>query len=133
MMKLSQRVAHERLTRICYIDYDREMALVAEHKDPKTGESQVIAVGRLKKKAHGTNEAELAVIISDEYQGRGLGSKLVRRLLDVARDEKLGRIIGDVLPDNLTMQHVCEKLGFQVKHDSEDPVVRVELDMGVLV
>lgn len=130
MMKLSQRVAHERLTRICFIDYDREMALVAEHKDPNTGESQVIAVGRLKK-SHGTNEAELAVIISDEYQGRGLGSELVRRLLDVAKDEKLGRIIGDVLPDNFTMQHVCEKLGFQLKRDPEDPVVRVELEMGV--
>jgi acetyltransferase len=131
MMKLSQRVAHERLTRICFIDYDREMALVAEHKDPKTGEAQVIAVGRLKK-AHGTNEAELAVIISDEYQGHGLGSELIRRLLDVARDEKLGRITGDVLPDNFAMQHVCEKLGFQLKRDPEDPVVRVDLELGVM-
>ncbi len=82
-MKLSQRVAHERLTRICFNDYDREMALVAEHKDPKTGEAQVIAVGRLKK-THGTNEAEFAVLISDEYQGRGLGTELVKRLLEVA-------------------------------------------------
>ncbi|HOK44743.1 MAG TPA: bifunctional acetate--CoA ligase family protein/GNAT family N-acetyltransferase [Bryobacteraceae bacterium] len=130
MMKLSQRVAHERLTRICFIDYDREMALVAENKDPKTGEPQVIAVARLKK-THGTNEAELAVIISDEYQGRGLGTELIRRLLEVAKDEKVSRITGDILPDNLPMQAICKKLGFQLKREPEDPVVRVELEMGV--
>jgi acetyltransferase len=131
LMKLSQRVTHERLTRICFIDYDREMALVAEHKDPATGESRVIAVGRLKK-AHGIDEAEFAIIVTDDYQGRGLGSELLRRLLDLAKDEKVGRIVGDVLPDNLAMQHICEKMGFQLRRSIDDPVVKVELDLAVL-
>jgi acetyltransferase len=130
MLQLSQRVAHERLTRICFIDYDREMALVAEHKDPKTGERRIIAVTRIKK-VHGTEDAEFAEIISDEYQGRGLGTELLKRMLDVARDEKVGRVIGDILPENLVMQRICEKLGFQVKRSIEDPVVKVELELGV--
>jgi acetyltransferase len=132
MLKLSQRVAHERLTRICFIDYDREMALVAETRDPATGEPRIIAVGRLKK-THGTNEAEFALIISDEYQGRGLGTELLRRLLDVARNEKLARVTGDVLPDNFVMQRVCEKAGFELKRSPEDPVVKVSVELGVPV
>jgi acetyltransferase len=46
-LNLSRRIAHERLTRICFIDYNREMALVADYKDPETGEHEIIAVGRL--------------------------------------------------------------------------------------
>jgi acetyltransferase len=46
-MKLSSRVAHERLTRICFIDYDREMALVADRWDPDAGRNEILAVGRL--------------------------------------------------------------------------------------
>jgi acetyltransferase len=132
LMKLSQRVTHERLTRICFIDYDREMALVVEHKDPASGETQVIAVARLKK-AHGIDEAEFAMIVTDQFQGRGLGSELLRRLLALAKDEKVGRIVGDVLPDNLAMQHICEKAGFQLRRSIDDPVVKVELDLAVLV
>ena len=129
LIKLSQRVAHERLTRICFIDYDREMALVAEQKDPATGESHVIGVARLKR-AHGVNQAEFAAIISDEFQGRGLGSELLRRVIEVAKDEKLDRITGDVLPDNFMMLRICEKMGFHLTRSIEDPVVKVELDLG---
>jgi acetyltransferase len=125
MMKLSQRVAHERLVRICFIDYDREMALVAEQKDPKTGEPRILAVGRLRK-LHGTNDGEFAVLVSDEYQGRGLGIELVRRLIEVARSEKLSAIVGDVLQDNVIMRHICETLGFTMEGSIEDPVLQAE-------
>jgi acetyltransferase len=130
-MQLSQRIAHERLTRICFIDYDREMALVAEIKDA-AGEPRIVAVGRLKK-THGTNEAEFALIISDEYQGRGLGSELLSRLLEVAKHEQFSRITGDILPDNLTMQRICERLGFELKRSAEEPVVKAALALEVLV
>ena len=132
MLKLSQRVAHERLTHICFIDYDREMALVAETKDQASGERRIIAVGRIKK-THGTNEAEFALIISDEYQGRGLGAELLRRLLEVAKDEKMGRVTGDILPDNLVMQRICEKAGFELKRSQDDPVVKATLELAVPV
>ncbi len=70
LMNLEQRTQHERLTRICFIDYDREMALVAERRSPETGESEILGVGRMMK-IHGTTEAEVAVLISDKWQGRG--------------------------------------------------------------
>ncbi len=69
-LKLSQRVAHERLTRICFNDYDREIALVAELKVPKGEEKKILGVGRLSKQ-HGRNEAEFAVLVSDEWQRPG--------------------------------------------------------------
>ncbi len=131
MLKLSQRVAHERLTRICFIDYDREMALVAEDKDA-SGEPRILAVGRLKR-THGANEAEFALLISDEFQNRGLGAELLRRLLDVAKDEKMNRVTADILPDNFVMQRICEKVGFELKRSADDPVVKATLELAVPV
>ena len=118
-LKLSQRVAHERLTRICFQDYDRELALVADRKDPDTDEHRIMGVGRLTK-THGSSEAEFAVLVSDECQGKGLGTELLRRLLEVAREEKLSRVTGYILPENVEMARVCEKLGFQLRRSVED-------------
>jgi acetyltransferase len=125
-MKLDARTTHERLIRVCYSDYDRELALVPEHRDPATGEREILGVGRLSKQP-GTNEAEFAMLISDRWQRRGLGTELLRRLLDVARQEKLDRVSADILPDNLEMQRVATKLGFTLTRDPEEAVVRAEI------
>ncbi|MDZ7262303.1 MAG: bifunctional acetate--CoA ligase family protein/GNAT family N-acetyltransferase, partial [candidate division KSB1 bacterium] len=127
-IKLSQRVAHERLTRICFIDYDRQMALVADYQDPKTGLHEILGVGRLTK-LHGTNEAEFAIIVTDKAQGRGLGTELLRRLVQIARDEKLERITGDILPENRDMQHVSEKVGFRLRYSLEEKLVKAEMEL----
>ena len=66
------------------------MALVAERTVPETGQHEILAVGRLSKMP-GSREAEVAVLVSDHYQRYGLGSELVRCLIQVARDEKLDR------------------------------------------
>jgi len=124
-LKLSHRTAHERLTRICFIDYDREMALVAESKR-KDGTPEIIAIGRLSK-LRGRNEAELAVLVDDRHQHLGLGTELYRRLIDVARDEKLERVISMILSENRDMLTICEKLGFEFQSDLEDGTVRAEL------
>ena len=76
MMKLGQRIAHERLTRICFIDYDRDMALVAEARDEQH-QPYIVGVGRLTKQ-RGTNVGEFAITISDGFQGAGLGTELLR-------------------------------------------------------
>ena len=122
LMKLSQRVSHERLTRICFIDYDREMALVVER------DGVIVGVGRLTR-IRGTASAEFAVVVSDKFQGRGVGSELLHRMIDVARCEKLTLLVGEILPENRAMQRVCEKAGFTLKHSVMDPVVRAELDL----
>ena len=128
LMNLEQRTTHERLTRICFIDYDREMALVAVKRNPETGEGEILGVGRLMK-IHGTREAEIAVLISDNWQGRGLGKELLSRLLVVAADDKLANVVADILPDNRGVMRICEKLGFSLKHSLDDDVVRAEFKL----
>jgi acetyltransferase len=125
-MNLKQRTSHERLTHICFIDYDREMALVAERKNSK-GEPEIIAVQRLSK-LHGLNAAESAVVIVDEAQHKGLGTELMRRSLEVAKAEKLHRVICKILTDNKDMQAIAQKLGFKFQAAKSDVVVaEVEL------
>jgi len=128
LMNLEQRTTHERLTRICFIDYDREMALVALRRNPDTGDSEILGVGRLMK-IHGTEEAEIAALISDNWQGRGLGKELLARLLLVAADDKLAKVTADILPDNRGVMRICEKLGFSLKHSLDDEVVRAEFKL----
>jgi len=125
-MKLSARVAHERLTRICFIDYDREMALVATADDPEAGGRAVLAVGRLGK-IHGANAAEFAILVADHAQGQGLGTELLRRLVAIGRDERLDAIYADILPENVEMQRVSAKLGFRLDQAAGDAVVRAEI------
>ncbi|MGH9602162.1 MAG: bifunctional acetate--CoA ligase family protein/GNAT family N-acetyltransferase [Terriglobales bacterium] len=125
-LQLAQRVAHERLTRICFIDYDREMALVAEHRNRETGSPEIIAVGRLSK-LHATDEAETAFLVSDHFQRQGLGGELLQRLIQVGRDEKVRRIVGYVLPENHPMKRVFEKLGFRMTRDPREELLRAEL------
>ena len=122
-----QRVAHMRLTRICFIDYDREMALVAEHTDPKTGERSILAVGRLSK-MHMSPEAEFAILVSDACHGQGFGAELLRRLVQIARDEKLRRITATILGANIAMQHLSRKVGFKLTRVG--PEFSAELDLS---
>jgi acetyltransferase len=118
LMKLEQRVAHERLARICFIDYDREMALVAE-RTAEDGTEEIIGVGRLTQHP-GRDEAEFAMLVIDEFQEEGIGTELLRRLVQVGQDEGLDRITADILDQNRAMQRVCEKLDFDLVH-SDDP------------
>lgn len=126
LMKLSRRIAHERLTRICFIDYDREMALVAERQHPETGDREILAVARLSK-LHGVPSAEFAMLVSDAYQCQGLGTELLKRLVQVGKEENLNYIQAEVLAENHAMQRVCEKAGFQLHRGGE--LVRVELKL----
>lgn len=113
-LQLEQRIAHERLTRICFNDYDREIALVAELKSAKDeGGDQILGVARLSR-LHESNLAEFALLVSDEWQNRGLGVELLKRLVEVARAEKLASIMGEVLAENHAMIHICKKLGFKI-------------------
>jgi acetyltransferase len=125
-MKLEQRIAHERLTRMCFIDYDRQMAFVAECQDACTGERQIVAVGRLVK-SHVAEEAELAVIVTDSFQRRGIGTEMVRLLVDFARDEELERITATVLFENRPMQKLFERLGFRITQAADSESVEVDL------
>ena len=127
MLQLSQRVAHERLSRLCFIDYDMAMALVVEREDPQSEEREVIAVGRLTKLPGA--KSEFAIIVTDQFQTQGLGTELLRRLVQVGKDEQLRQIRADILPENLGMQRVCQKPNSRVKHRPNETLMRAELDL----
>ena len=124
-IKLDQRIAHERLVRICFNDYDREIALVAEYKDSKTRRRQIIGVARLSK-ARGLNEAEFAMIIGDPWQKHGLGTEMLKRLIQIGKNEKLKRITAEIMADNLGMQRVSRKVGFKIIHEAGGPDLKAE-------
>jgi acetyltransferase len=128
MLQLSQRIAHERLIGVCFIDYDREMALVADYHHPQTGQSEILGVGRLIKTS-GANEAEFAILINDQFQHKGLGAELLRRLIQYGRDEKIQRLVGDILLENVGMQKVCRKLGISLQYSREEEVMKAELEL----
>lgn len=124
-LSLRARISHERLVRICFGDYDREMALVAEKLDG-VGNPEIIGVGRLSR-LHGRDDAEVAVLVSDNFQNRGLGTELLRRAIHVAREEKIRAISGEMLTDNVAMQLILRRLGFQLQ--IENGSVRAMLEI----
>jgi acetyltransferase len=108
-----ERVVHERLARICHGDYNREITLVAE-KGGEDEERGIMGVVRLSK-VYGTTEARMSLLVADPYQGLGLGGELVRRVIDVARQEHLERISTTFTDDNHVMLHLCKKAGFEIE------------------
>jgi RimJ/RimL family protein N-acetyltransferase/Iap family predicted aminopeptidase len=114
VLQLDQRVAHERLAHICCIDYDRELALVAEQEDAGSGERKILGVARLTRLQH-EKEAEFAIVIADHAQRQGLGTELLRRLVAVARAEKIERLTADIMAENTDMRRIAKKLGFELQ------------------
>nr|MBA4117203.1 GNAT family N-acetyltransferase [Rubrobacter sp.] len=128
-MNLSSRTAHERLTRICFTDYDREVALVAERENPETGEQEILGVARLSRNRAFSEEAEFALLVSDHFQRQGIGTMLLEKLLEVGRAEGLHRISAEILFENRAMQHLSKTFGFHLRRDLEGGVVKADLDL----
>ena len=126
VLSLKTRVAHERLIRICFGDYDRELALVAEVKGAAGPE--IVGVGRLNR-LHAGDDAEMAVLVTDRYQNRGLGAELTRRVVDVARQEGIRSVSSEMMADNLAMQVITKALGFDVKMSDGFTSMRAKLDL----
>jgi acetyltransferase len=128
MMSLDARVAHSRLMRQCFIDYDREMALVADWQSPHSGEHEIWAVGRLSRMP-GESAAEVSVLVADSHQREGLGTELVRRLIEFGREEKLERIFANILPENTGMAALGRHFDFKPAPSSDPDLLTVILDL----
>jgi acetyltransferase len=128
MQRLESRVAHERLVRKCFLDYDREMALVADRLDTRTGHHEVLAVGRLAREGQ-VEEAELGVVVADRCQGSGLGTELVRRLLQIARTEKIRRVEAHILWENTPMLALAKHFHFECVPDEDQSSLTATLHL----
>jgi acetyltransferase len=129
VMDYRQRIAHERLTRICFIDYNREIALVAERERADGSGNEILGIGRLAKSADG-QDSEFAVLIVDDMQRRGLGTILLRHIVDISRAEKLKRVMGSILTENFGMLKVSERLGFKILSPMGDDTATAVLELG---
>ena len=108
---LSERVAHERLTRVCFVDYAREMAVIAED-----AAGEIVAASRVLRRSDGA--AEFSVMIADALQGQGLGKELLKRMIGAAKDLGFPRVVAEMLPDNAIMIDLFRKAGFRLVEDA---------------
>jgi len=128
-MMLSQRVAHERMARICHNDYDREIALVVEGES-KDGERPILAIGRMSKLHGEDNAARVTMLVSDQFQGQGIGGELLKRFIHIGRVEKISRLLATISPENIAMQKLCEGLGFSMQTNPETGMIEAELPLN---
>ena len=120
-----KEITHGMLTRFCNIDYDREMAIVAEYTS--NGKRRNVGVGRLIAEPGGKT-GEFAILVADDFQGSGLGLKLSDILIGVAQEKGLKSIYGIVLSDNEKMIGLAKKLGFTIKmFSAEEGKITLEL------
>jgi acetyltransferase len=115
------------LARFTLIDYDREMAMVAVLKDRVAGPDgeiteteRILGVSRYVTNPD-QSSCEFALVVVDDFSGKGLGSRLMESIMDVARDKGLAEIEGLVLANNSGMLKLMRSLGYQVKSYAEDP------------
>jgi len=125
LIPLSQRVAHEQLTRTCLVD-DREFALVAVLGHEGSAEREIVGLGQISKQSV-PNEVEWGLVVADEYQNQGLGTRLCDCLLKISRSVGAQRVMAMVLPENHVMRVIARRLGFKLEWDLEEHAMRATL------
>lgn len=127
-VSMMRELTPKMLTRYTYVDYHRELALVATTQVPNPAnrglpQEIIIGLAHYLRNADGVG-AEYALVISDEWQKRGLGTSLMQALIAAARQQQLAYIEGVVLSGNRPMLHLMTSLGFINEEDYEDPSMR---------
>jgi acetyltransferase len=122
-----KHLPHSMLARFTQIDYDRHIALVAlaesETNEKMLGVARVI-IGR------NLREAEFSVVVSDSWQGKGIGAALLMRCLRIAKDRGIQKVMGTVLAENTQMLALGRKLGFNIKKEQDVPEYELSIDFG---
>ncbi len=120
-----KNITHDILTRFCNIDYDREMAIMAEYT--VDGKKRNVGVGRLIEHVGGET-AEFATLVADDFQGNSLGLKLTDMLIGIAEEKGLKTIYGIVSNENIRMLNLARRLGFSIdKESAEESKVTLQL------
>ena len=126
-MQTIKELSPEMLVRFTQIDYDREMALIGVIRAPDSeggGQEQEVGVARYM--AHpGGDTCEFAIVVADACRRRGIGARLMRSLMQNARNKGLRIMEGDVLSANTRMLALVKSLGFRIESDRNDPTVKL--------
>jgi acetyltransferase len=129
VLKLSERIAHDRLDQVCHPAPREETVLVVETAELFVPSREIIGVGRLSV-LPGMHTAEMAFVVGDSHQRQGIGTELLRRLLLVAKATKVSRLRAHILPTNIAMQRICLNTGMQLIGGLTDGEVTAELDLS---
>jgi RimJ/RimL family protein N-acetyltransferase len=117
-----RRLSLEEIKRFTDVDPERELALIATISSE--GRERQIGVARYAKES-AAGATEFAIVLSDDWQGRGLGTRLLVSLLTAAKHHGLQRLIGTTLWENRGMIVLARKLGFRVARDPDSASVRI--------
>ncbi len=124
--RLIKDTPHEMRTRYCNIDYDREVGIVAEIEE--NGKRRFLGVTRIILTPGRNDEAEFAMVVSDEWHRRGLGSEFIDHTIYIAKDKGLNEIHGSVLKDNIPMISICKEKNFKIT-DGDPGEYKIEYDL----
>ncbi|MEF8879550.1 MAG: bifunctional acetate--CoA ligase family protein/GNAT family N-acetyltransferase [Candidatus Thermoplasmatota archaeon] len=125
--RIIREAPHEMRTKYCNIDYDREIGIVAELDE--NGEKRLLGVTRLILPPGETEVGEFALIVTDKWQRKGLGSEFLDFTIEIAKDKGLKRIYGDVLKANRPMINLCKEKGFEFEKTDDPEAYRVVYDI----
>lgn len=120
-----KETSHETRVRYCNIDYDREIAIVPEINE--NGRRKILGVARVSLEPGGKT-GEIAFIVVDQYQGAGLGTKVVDHVLEICKDMGVEKVYAIMLPDNFRALNLMKKMGFTISY-AEDGSVKGTLDL----
>ena len=121
----AKAITREYIESLVTVDYSRDMALAAT---TMLGGETLTGVARYVLDAD-NESAEFAIVVADSWQGRGIGTRLLRKLIDVARRRGLKRLYGDVLGMNRPMLDFVRKLGFTLERHEDPTLTRASLDL----
>ena len=119
-------ITRDYIERLVNVDYSRDMALAATAM--LDGES-LIGVARYVRDKN-NQSAEFAIVVADAWQGRGIGTRLLAKLIDVARRRSLKRLYGEILATNRPMLELVRKLGFKLERHEDPTLTRASLVLG---
>jgi acetyltransferase len=124
---LVKSLTRESLVRLCHLDYNREIALVAVRNEGKQ-DAEIVGVSRYYLDPE-SGDAEFALVVGDVWQGLGLGYHLMQRLIEVARQNGVHRLVGLVLAENAPMLKLMQEFGFIARPGGEVDIVQLVFDL----
>jgi acetyltransferase len=109
LFRMIKEITHEMLVRFCNIDYDRDIAIVAEIKENE--KRRIIGIGRVMRE-HDLRTGEIGVLVHDEFQGKGLGYKLMETIISIVKEKGIEELRGLALTENTRILKMVREFDF---------------------
>jgi len=127
--QVRRAMPHATLQKLCNIDYEREMSIIACSGDP---EAETIVGGASYTLGPAGKTADAAFVVEDRQQGRGIGRLLLEHLMDIARRKGVPEFTADVLTTNAAMKHLFESVGGEQVGDVEEGIASYRIPLGTI-